>query len=557
MTHRVLLVALVLTCAFTTERAFGQSGPPSKAEIRAALNSPDSHVRHNTWKRLNPEDSYHYKVLLAILEKLSWHDRSAAVEALTKASSEKTLKRMTRSALKDNHPFVRQGLCEALALMKDPRYYPTLYEAVNDKHPYVRRMVVYYLGLVNREANVDVLVELFQKEKNPVVRTFIEASLNQITQAYQGPHPAMWQLWWDRAKADPDFQLGKTDEEALRKAEELGRKLKENSTRVAGVDLDTSERGTGSPILILPHYGYSKNTMLPFLSELEKNHKLIYMDLPPIKSFKGLRTVSAKKIVYYPIDRLVKAFEALRRKTGETHFAIMACGMSSWIAMRYAKLYPKSVAAMIFVAPISSVDEYGDATGRLERTGKAQNDREMHYFALSRSFDRETGESTLDKYHRENDIPKTPGESAAISRRKWSLYFMEERDGMLAMLYPRAHDRGAASVAIPPFDLKKEEKPASRVPTLVISGGRDLVSSRGDGKFIADYYGGKHVVFPRSACMPFAEESPKFNDVVGGFLKRFAKRKPKTSEDDAEESASARDSRKGRSSSSRRSRRRR
>ncbi len=56
-------------------------------------------------------------------------------------------------------------------------------------------MVVYHLGFVNKDASVDVLVELFQKEKNPVVRTFIESSLNQITRAFQGPHPTRWQLW--------------------------------------------------------------------------------------------------------------------------------------------------------------------------------------------------------------------------------------------------------------------------------------------------------------------------------------------------------------------------
>ncbi len=553
MTQRAILAILVVS--FAAPPAFGQSAPPSKREIAEALASPDSHLRHNTWKRLNPEKSSDYSLLLKILKGLGWHDRNAAVEALTKASSEKTLEKMAKSAIADSHPFVRQGLCEALALMKDPRYYPTLYEAVKDKHPYVRRMVVYYLGFMNKEANVDVLVGVFQNEKDPVVRTFIESSLNQITQAYQGPHPAMWQLWWDRAKADPDFELGKTDEESLRKAEELGRKLKENSTQVAGVDLDTSERGAGSPILILPTYGYSKNTMLPFLSELEKNHKLIYMDLPPIKSFKGLASVSAKNIVYYPIDRLVEAFEALRKQTGETHFAIMACGMSSWIAMRYAQKYPKSVAAMIFVAPISSTEEYGRATDRLERQGKGKNDQEMHYYSLSRKFDPQTGEGFLEKYHRDKDIPKTPGEDAAIGRREWSLHFMEERDGMLAMLYPNAHDPGAATVAIPPFDLQKEEKPASGVPALVISGGRDLITSGADGKKIAEYYGGKQLVFKNSACMPFAEQSPEFNTAVAGFLKFYARRKPKELveaskvDDEVEEPVAAKKSSRSSSSS--------
>ncbi len=246
MTQRILFLATLIAAGVaSTKPLVGQEKPPTKAALNAAFRSSDSHLRHTTWKRLNPEKSSDYNLLVRILKTLSWHDRSAAVEALTKASSEKTLKKMARSAIRDSHPFVRQGLAEALALMDDPRYYPTLYDALKDKHSFVRRMVVYYLGLSNKAANVDALVELFQKEGDPVVRTFIEESLNQITQAYQGPNPVMWNLWWTQAKADPDFKLGKTDEESLRKAEEFGRKLKENVTRVAGVELATSERGSG------------------------------------------------------------------------------------------------------------------------------------------------------------------------------------------------------------------------------------------------------------------------------------------------------------------------
>ena len=527
MTQRAILVAFIAVGVLSTHALVGQQAKLTKKELGEAFVSRDSHLRHNTWKRLNPEDSSHYGLIIKILKTLNWYDRSAAIEALTRANSDKVLKKMARSAIKHRYPFVRQGLVHALAEMNDPRYYPTLYEALNDKHPYVRRMAVYALGLRNKEANVDALVKLFQKEKNPVVRTFIEASLNEITQAHQGPEPVRWNLWWTQAKADPDFELGKTDEESLRKAEKFGRKLEENVTRVAGVDLATSSKGSGSPILILPTYGYSKNTMLPFLSELERHHKLFYMDLPPIKSFKNLQSVSEKKIVYYPIDQLVEAFEGLRKKTGETHFAIMACGMNSWIAMRYAKMYPKSLAGMILVAPLSGQAEYARATDRLQNTGKQKKDTEMFYFGLGRRFNSETGEGELEKYHREKKIPKTPGEDAAVTRRGYSLLFKEERDGMLAMLFGRAFDRGASTVAIPPFELRKQVPPSFRVPTLVISGKRDLITSVGDGKLIADFYRGKHFVFEHSACMPFAEESPRFNQLVGNFLKKYARPKAK------------------------------
>ncbi|HVR76432.1 MAG TPA: hypothetical protein VMT52_19035, partial [Planctomycetota bacterium] len=39
----------------------------SERAIREALASPESHLRHNTWKKLNPENDLHYKYLLHIL----------------------------------------------------------------------------------------------------------------------------------------------------------------------------------------------------------------------------------------------------------------------------------------------------------------------------------------------------------------------------------------------------------------------------------------------------------------------------------------------------------
>ena len=124
---------------------------------------------------------------------------------------------------------------------------------------------------------------------------------------------------------------GDSDEEAKKEAEDLGRKLKKRRTSVAGVTFTSSERGSGDgvPILILPHYSISKDVMLPFLSELEKNHKLFYIDLPPISSFKGLETAGKSKIPYYPIDQLVEAFEGLREETDQEQFALLSCGMNS------------------------------------------------------------------------------------------------------------------------------------------------------------------------------------------------------------------------------------
>ena len=515
-------LALLLICPGVS----GQEEGVSKSAIGKALRSPNSLIRHDTWTKMNPEEKSQFSMLVKIMAKMPWFDRDGTIKALATAASDEVLEKMINGLKKNKDRAVRQGMAVALAKMDDPIFYKHLYEALDDKDPTVRRVVVHSLRVHKKPEAVDALVKRFQKEEDPVVKTFLERSLNELTQAYRGPKAEYWLSWWETAKNDPDYKLGETDEEAKKAAEDLGHKLKKRRTVsiLGGVTLESSERGSGIgvPILIIPPYGYSENIMLPFLSGLEARHKLHYIKLPPLKSFKNLRVVSAKQIPYYPIDQLVDAFEDLRKETKEERFAIMACGMNSWIAMRYAKKYPRSVAGILLVAPLSGVKEYARATDRFERQGKSKKDTEMHYFGLTRRFNSQTGESNLDSYQRENEISKWDGEGGCIDRRSWSLFFQDERDYVISMLYPvKNHVMG--SVAIPDFDLFKEQKPALRIPALVITGRSSLYNSIEDSKAIAKYYRGLCLVYGYSSCMPFCEESKRFNKDVAGFLKKFTR----------------------------------
>lgn len=490
------------------------AGEPTDKEIKEALASPDSHLRHNVWKELNPEKDAHYRVLVTILQRLSWHDRDAAVIALAKAATPETLKKMLKDLKGHKDPMVRQGMAIALAKMDDEGYYPQLFEALGDKSPFVRAMLVYALGVTKKSKDkVEALVKAFQKEKDPVVASIFVEALNAQTQAFQGPDPNAWTVWWAEAKADKDYELGRTDEEALKKAEELGNKLKKRTTvSIAGrVTLETEERGKlgkAVPILVLPEYGHSKEVLVPFLAELEKTHRLFYIDLPPVNSFKDVPVVSDRRIPYYPIDQLVDAFEDLRKQTGQKRFAILACGLNCWIAMRYASKYPDSVSHMVLVGPLSSDRAYGQATDRMEQQGKAKNDIELWHLALTRRMDTKTGESLHDIYHAKEKLPKPDGEDGSLDRRMWSLYFRDERDSMISMLYPKMH-RLLGSVAIPEFRCFAE--PKRNVPTIVIAGKASLLTSVEDCQAIANHYGGKLYVYESSSMMPFIEESQLFN----------------------------------------------
>ena len=501
----------------------------SDREINSALGSPDSFLRCNTWKKLNPEKDSQYKVLVQILRTLSWYDRDGAVESLSRAGTEETIKKMVKD-LKDNKdPAVRQGMARALARMNDEKFYPRLYEALKDPNPQVRRMVVWSLRVQKKKEAVGALVEAFQAEKEPVVQSFMIDALNSLTQAFLGPNPTAWKSWWDKASVDPDYTLGKTDEESIKKAEEIGNKLKKTmfTSPTGGVTMEVEERGgmkgIAVPILIIPYDGYSKEIMKPFLSQLERTNKLFYIDLPPIESFKGLKLSGEAKVPFYPTEKLVDAFEDLRKATKQERFAIMACGMNSWIAMNYVRLYPNSVSHLVFICPISSNRAYGDATKAMEAQGKARNDIELWHFALTRSFNPQTGEDSHERFHKEKKLPVPPGEDGGIDRRSWSMFFRDERDSLISVLYP-IKDQSMGGVAIPDYSCFKE-KPKSPIPTLVIAGKACLYSSVDDCQQIAKHYGGTCLVYENSSAMPFAEESPRFNTDMARFLRERKKTK--------------------------------
>ncbi len=503
----------------------------SEKDFKAALVSTDSTLRHNTWKRLNAEKDGQYKQIVQILRGLPWYDREGAIFALTKAATEETLKMMVRDLKENKDPSVRQGMAAALAKMNDEKFYVHLYDALKDKDPTVRRMVVHDLRVHKKKEAVEALITNFQKEEDPVVQSFYVDSLNELTQAYQGPNPSSWFTWWEGAKADKEYELGKTDEVAKRKAEELGNKLKKRTTVSVsgGVSLETEEIGgnkvSGVPILVIPEYGFSKEIMKPFLAKLSKTNKIFFIDLPRINSFKDLKVVSDAKIPYYPIDSLVQAFEDLRKETNQERFAIMACGMNSWIAMRYANLYPKSVSHLVFICPISSNKAYGDATMRMRNKGEKERDVELEHFALTRTFDTKSGQNTHDKHHEDKKLPKPDGEAAAIDRREWSLFFRDVRDGLIGMLYPRK-DHPMGSVAIPEFRCFAEP-PKAKIPTIVIAGKHSILSSIEDCSAIAKHYGGQFYTYANSSCMPFAEESELFNKHMAFLLREKVRSKPK------------------------------
>jgi len=490
----------------------------SKAEFARASSSPDSHIRYGEFLKLNPDDKSHLKLALRLAggqggKYANWYDREAGIAVLGRAKDEKSRKTLLRDIKRSRNYLVRQALCVAFAKLQTDEARNALFGALDDKDPRVRREAAWALRSHRKKDSVSKLIARWLEEKDPLVQTTIRTSLEKITDRFWGPDPQEWADWW-KVKQD-DFKIGSKDEEAAKKAEKSGKKMKDSTTKVRGIDIDISERGSGKPLLVIPPYGYSKAIITPFLTVLEKTNKILYIDLPSIDKFPNAPAVGGLK--YYPIDQLVEAFEEIRKQRKVKRFGVMAWGFNSWMALRYATKYPRSVSHVVLVCPVSGDQEFGRASQRMISQGKKTGDIELWHLGLSRSFNPQTGKSTHQEYHEEKKLPVPEGEDASIDRRSWSLMWANPHDSLLAHLFP-VKDKILGGVAIPEFSVLKEKR--LRCPMLLIVGAHSTYTSLPDCKTTAKHYGARLLVYPQSANMPHAEESVRFNKDLRKFLSR-------------------------------------
>lgn len=525
---RLLPLLLVVLGISLAAALAADDKPANKGEFMRDFTGPDSHKAGAAVAKLNPDLQSDYDLLKLVLEKGSWYLRAQAINALAKTLNDKNQKNMleclTEKGSKD--PLVRQGMAAAIAKMNDRTLYPELFKSLDDKDARVRRETAFVLRINKDKGSIEALIKRWKIERDPLVANHIRNTLEDITKRYMGPNPVDWENWWLGVK--DTFEVGSTDEEAAKKAEEDGKKLSTGSTQTRDVDMEFVSRGIGMPIIVLPQYGQSKELMIPFFIEVEKIAKVAYMDIPKISSFKNVKA-GPGGIPYYPIDPLVEAFEKFRETTKFDKMAIMACGMDSWIAMKYAIKYPRHTAALIFISPISSEAEYGHATDRMRSQGQKSGDIELDHLGLTRSVNGQTGENTHDVYHKEKKLPVPEGENEAIDRKAFTIYFADQFDLLLDQLYPISHNH-PGSVLIPNFKVfaEKERPP---VPVLVLSGKRAMYASEGDCAAIAKYYNCPQVSFDRSADLPFIEEPEKFSKTVKEFLLKYVPKPDKKKEE--------------------------
>jgi pimeloyl-ACP methyl ester carboxylesterase len=495
----------------------------------------------NSWERralvtqLDPSDDKSLDLLLKfVLKTQDWYMREAAVSVLATAFDEGVIAKLVK--LKDKDPILAEGVAIAFGRSKNIERVGHLTMLIESKKWNVRRAAAIGLRTMKAKEAVDALISCWENEDKFLVWVQVLESLEKLTRQKNMPTAQDWRDWWSVARDNFEFK-DKTDE--LSEEEKSGDLIK---TRVRGTNLTLRARGQGLPLLVLPDYGYENDYLQTYLRNLEDTNQILYMNLPGTADFvePPLENAPNAPKPYYPLERIVDAFDELQKqlvKEGKIKgkFAILAHGMSCWIAMTFAERHPKMVRRMILIAASSGQKAASEGISNLVQRGQEIGDLELEHYGKSRNYNGQTG-----KY----DYEAAQGEeSAAINRKSFTVRFADFRDLEIGRIYgpivEKKTDAGMyrgpkllrpmGGCFIPPFSLFKLKRVPT--PTLVMHGKYAIETSGDDSNAISRHYGknAKVITFKRSGQMPFIEENEKFVEGIRRFLggKKAKKKKKK------------------------------
>lgn len=486
----------------------------------------------NSWERraliaqLDPSDKDQRKLLLSfVLKTQEWYYREAAIEAISAAYSPEVIRELEK--LKDRDPVIAEGIAMAFGRSKNTERVPHLLDLLGSRKWVVRRAAAIALRWVPDKRAIEPLIAAWEEEEQFLVWVHILETLETVTREKNMPTAQDWKDWWTTVKDTWEVPSGDKGDE-LSEDEKSGDLIK---TRVRGTNLSMRSRGSGLPLLVLPDYGYEQDYLERYLRNLEDTNQILYMALPGTRDFVDPPLTNAPGLPqpYYPLERITDAFEELQQqleKEGKIKgkFAILAHGLSNWIAMTFATRHPKAVRRMILVAANSGQKAASEGIDRIVRQGQETGDVELEHYGQSRTYDPQKGGYNYEA--------KSPEEEEALTRKSLTVRFADRRDLEISRIYGGiverqvgdglyrgpAFRRPMGGCFIPEFSLFK--LPKVPTPTLVIVGQYAVESNADDAQAIARHYGGaaRALVFKRSGEMPFVEENEKFVEVVRKFL---------------------------------------
>ncbi len=362
------------------------------------------------------------------------------------------------------------------------------------------------------KANARILVSLLSasaKERKPNVnlRFLIADALENISGEEFGYELDKWEFWIQNLK-DTDMLAPRTPS-----------KFKDQFTDVE-IEGHSFVRRTARPtdleILILPDLGKSEQYWYPYIFELNKTFKCTFVDLPDCSRMAGLEWMrnrdgsENRTAYYYPLKQLVEAFEARREASKQKKIALIAHGVSGWIALEYLNLHPESVSFAVIL-----------------ETWSGKGSREQARLALEGSKDEAY------KYHGQDLIYDPTGRIGSLSlneeqkmwsgtgafKRRWADPKALEPIFYAQRPYQKAIE-GSARILVPEYEFKDAAKGKKiDVPVLFIHGAMDPMFVKDDEKeYRRSLVKATWSVFANSADTPWAEEPVLFFETFNKLL---------------------------------------
>lgn len=524
-----LVLTLVAGAIFASHPEPTVAGDSAAAkEFKKAFNdTQNSWERRAAVLRLDPKDEDSLDLLTEfVLKQQDWYMREAAIEAIATAYDAAVIAKLEKLAGGRADPTIIEGILMAFGKAGNTERVPFMITQLENKKWQVQRAAAVALAQVPDKRSVEALIACWEgpAKDNFMVWVHILESLEHITQEKDKPKARDWRGWWNAVKDNWEVPKPKEGAEADEEAGKSGERLQ---TRVRGTNLDIRSRGKGLPLLVLPDYGYDKNYLETYFRNLEETSQILYVKLPGTADFEpALANAPGLPMPFYPIDRIVESFEGLHAELVKTNkiqdkpFAIMAHGLTCWIAMAYAAKHPGRVRKMILIGPASGDKARSDGRERVERGGQERRDLELEHYGQSLLYDQQAGKS---KYE-----PSGNDDGAALTRKSLTCRFFDYRDLEIGRIHgPIVEKDGARGPAflrnvggcfIPEFSLFKLDKVATQA--LVIAGENSLWTSPDDINAIVSHYGSgaRPMIFKKSSDMPFIEENEKFVEAVQRFL---------------------------------------
>jgi pimeloyl-ACP methyl ester carboxylesterase len=454
--------------------------------------------------------------------KADWYVRAAAWKGLSRALGGKYAKearalvdKVVKAGPKKTTPTLRADLVRAMARSTDQKKLDFVKSFMADESEVVRRSVAWALtGMALDDAVLtELILTMWEKEKDPFTRLGLEVHkyLVQVAGEDKGELPKDWREWLAKQKADADAKKdaaeGKppTTRERDPNAPLPSPPEEQHHTVSKGLEkgIDYKVRGQGVPLLVLNDYEYRADFIEPWLKPLEKVCRVVLVRLPTVTDFdeKELKKFEKTKLYYYPVDRLVEAFEKIREELQIEKFTVCAFGCTvPTVAEKYMTKFTNHVAKMILVGAVSGDAVYSNIIDKQQGMSKTKHDDEL--YKLMRYW-----QIYPDGHY--DYTPKTDEEKQSLLRRYFSTHFHDSTDPALEDLYDSANAQPFPEIVYPDFQLTMQGKTDG--PVLVQHGRNNVWQDDADAEHIRDWYpNGRVTFYDQSGIYPMIEEPAKW-----------------------------------------------